>query len=377
MAHERDEKYEGQEDSEYHFSDDQISYETDTAEGKPATSSNARSELIARLVYYKRPLIGVGVFIVLIFLVYKIIAPNTSTPATDIAQTSTTTTTTTSTVKPAKATTIEPANTMQVAPAEPQPAAVTNPPNLAPTAQAPVAVPSAPEQQQSVQQVPPTTTMPPPIQQQQAVQPPPMPVQQQAPVETTTTTTTVAPPGPGMNPPVQTTQTVPAQPGMPATSAMSVPDRLTVIETQTAKMQSDLSQKLTEQEAQNTALQGKLQDLNMRMASIEATLIRLGRVMHDMKGGRAMDEALGANNAEPVRMMAKPAPAPRATYAVQAIIPGRAWLKSENGDTVTVAEGDVVKELGRIVKIDPYDGVVQVDANGRLISLSYGAANSE
>jgi hypothetical protein len=63
---------------------------------------------------------------------------------------------------------------------------------------------------------------------------------------------------------------------------------------------------------------------------------------------------------------------PQATYTVQAIIPGRAWLKSDSGETVTVAEGDTLRGYGRVVKIDPYDGVVAIDIGGKIISLSYG-----
>ncbi|MDR3478905.1 MAG: hypothetical protein P4M14_12850 [Gammaproteobacteria bacterium] len=367
MVHERDEKYDGQEDSEYHFSDDQLSYEPESTEVKSTSASKTKAEIMAKIIHYKRPLIGVGVFLVLIFLVYKIIAPSSSTPTTEFGQTGPAATQTTETKTTKTTTTIEPATTMKVVtPAEPQPAAVTPAPNLAPTANANVPQQAMPE--------------PAPQAMQPAAQSPAaLPVQQ--PVQQTTSTETTAAPAPGA-PTMVTTTTVNQTPGaavpspvMPATSAMSLPDRLTVLETQNAKMQSDYMQKVSEQEAQNTALQGKLQDLNMRMTSIEATLIRLGRMMHEMKGGRSMEDAIGGG-AEPVRIMPKPAAAgPRVNYSVQAIIPGRAWLKSEAGDTVTVAEGDVVKDLGRVTKIDPYDGVVQIDSNGRMISLSYGASN--
>jgi hypothetical protein len=40
---------------------------------------------------------------------------------------------------------------------------------------------------------------------------------------------------------------------------------------------------------------------------------------------------------------------------------------------VTVAEGDILKNYGKIIKIDPYDGVVQIDAGGKIVTLSYGA----
>ena len=63
---------------------------------------------------------------------------------------------------------------------------------------------------------------------------------------------------------------------------------------------------------------------------------------------------------------------PKIAYTVQAIIPGRAWLRSDAGDTVTVTEGDVIKDVGRITKIDPYDGIVQVNTGTKVVSLTYG-----
>lgn len=43
---------------------------------------------------------------------------------------------------------------------------------------------------------------------------------------------------------------------------------------------------------------------------------------------------------------------------VYAIIPGRAWLRSSNGKTITVAEGDAIGEYGKVLKIDAGNGVV-------------------
>ncbi len=65
---------------------------------------------------------------------------------------------------------------------------------------------------------------------------------------------------------------------------------------------------------------------------------------------------------------------PKIAFTVQAIIPGRAWLKSDSGDTVTVAEGDALKGIGRITKIDPYDGIVQIDTGRKVVTLSYGVS---
>lgn len=46
------------------------------------------------------------------------------------------------------------------------------------------------------------------------------------------------------------------------------------------------------------------------------------------------------------------------TLSVYAIIPGRAWLRSANGKTITVTEGDAVGEYGKVLKIDAGNGVV-------------------
>lgn len=47
-----------------------------------------------------------------------------------------------------------------------------------------------------------------------------------------------------------------------------------------------------------------------------------------------------------------------ASLSVYAIIPGRAWLRSPNGKTITVTEGDSIAEFGKVLKIDASNGVV-------------------
>jgi hypothetical protein len=93
MAHERDDnKYDGQEDGEYHFSDDQGGYESEPeiipTKAAPAAAAPAVAvPLKDRINQYRKQLIGIGVFFLLIFLVYKISAPSTnSVPNTDFAQ---------------------------------------------------------------------------------------------------------------------------------------------------------------------------------------------------------------------------------------------------------------------------------------------------
>jgi hypothetical protein len=226
-----------------------------------------------------------------------------------------------------------------------------------------------------------------------AFAPMPQPTEQPAPVTTTVTTTTTAPVTPAAPvtaeaTPVVTTTTATAPTSVLATTAPaenyynpahpnatltvvngSSPnaDPVVALQQANAKLAADVSQKLADTQAENTALEGKLEDLNMRLASIETTLAHLGKAIQDVHAANAPAPRQPA--------IVRAADAIHSAFSVQAIIPGRAWLKSENGETVTVAEGDILKNYGRIMKIDPYDGVVQVDANGKIMTLSYGVTS--
>ena len=56
-------------------------------------------------------------------------------------------------------------------------------------------------------------------------------------------------------------------------------------------------------------------------------------------------------------------------YYIQAIIPGRAWLMSTNGTTITVSEGTRVPGYGRVKLIDPHQGKV-IMSSGKDILFS-------
>lgn len=62
-------------------------------------------------------------------------------------------------------------------------------------------------------------------------------------------------------------------------------------------------------------------------------------------------------------------PIPTTTYYIQAIIPGRAWLISSNGETLTVSVGSRVPGYGVVEKIDAIQGLVEVSSN-RILRFS-------
>jgi intracellular multiplication protein IcmG len=364
MVHERDDKYEGQEDGEYHFSDDQANYEMEPDEAtQPAEpkASAAVAKTSGGIEQYKRPLIGVAVFVVLIFLVYKITAPAPSTAPGDFTQN------TAAPTAAQKSITTVPPKTAQVVPA-------TAPQN---SAFQPLSQPLGMSSSSTRGVVQPTQAAPAPTVQTQTVEP-------AAPIVVQTVAPTVPEqPAPAVIVQQQASSAYnPAHPTSEYNNTMvsepseiaGLNQRISVLTQQNAKMQVDYSQKIADYEAQNTALQGKLQDLNMRLASLETTLAHLGRAIQQdtrpSSGGSARPINMpGSSPALPMMSSSEP----RAAYTVQAIIPGRAWLKSEGGETVTVAEGDTLKGYGRIMKIDPYDGIVELDVGGKVIALSYGA----
>jgi len=49
-------------------------------------------------------------------------------------------------------------------------------------------------------------------------------------------------------------------------------------------------------------------------------------------------------------------------YFVEAVIPGRAWLQAADGTDITVAVGDTIAGYGKVIMINPYNGVVRTDS---------------
>ncbi|MFZ2314194.1 MAG: hypothetical protein WAW86_00850 [Gammaproteobacteria bacterium] len=330
MLNDQGDKYEGHEDGEYHFSDEEtVSYEVENDPSKVTTSSSAGGEsFMNKITRSKRMLISLGVFLVLVFVVYKMVAPSNDNPAAvgDIAAVSSI-----------------PARPMTQQPQQPQ--------------QQPVAAVAQQPMQQPVQQ--PVAEVPPaPLQQAMMApeQQPPAPLAQ--PMNNQPTNVM----------PQQVTENIPVPTqagGYPANVPVvgQVPTAVPVNNEQViTQMQNEYEQRASESANQNKALQDQLQALNSRVAMMETQMTQMVQALTSRQSQNAMESA--------------PAPvvdnAPRVAYSVQAIIPGRAWLRSDNGETVTVAEGDVVKQLGRVTKIDPYDGVVEVSTGNKMISLSYG-----
>jgi hypothetical protein len=333
MVDEKEEQYD--EEGEYHFSDDQVNYDIEPEAPKGAPSSVTKESFLTKFSQYRRGILGAISLVVLIGVVYKILAPTSNTPATDFSQAT-------------------PAVTKVAKPAAPK------------TPAAPVATPPA---TQTAAQMPASTATP------QTANGP----------SVDTTVAAASPAQPAVTPSSATF--LPAQPTVvqaPVTQTSSEPnsqtknilDRLTMLEQQNTAMmnllQTEYAQKIADYETQSNATRGKMEEITKRVNRIETSLNQINELLQ----GMSKSQASGMMGNMPSTPGAEArSTEPKAIYSVQAIIPGRAWLKSESGDTVTVAEGDYLKNYGRITKIDPYDGIVDIDTGKRVITLTYGVGS--
>jgi len=342
MVDEKDDQYDDHEEGEYHFSDDQVNYDMEpearaAAEAPTARGRSSSTALIEFIQKRKGIIVGV-VFVLLLGIVLKILVPTNTAPNTQI--TSVTTPATQPVVAKSQPETTPP-------PVQEQPVGtVTVTANTTPV-QTPVLAPlevTPPVAQQPSQQA---NTAQPSLTSQ--TQPP----QQMAQPITAT--------------PVVTQQAI--TPVVPSDNK-NMQDRLSTLEQQNAAimnlLQTEYAQKIADYETQQTAARGKMEELTKRLNRIEKSLNEMTNLLQSKNGGGMAESQVVA-----VPAMTHPE-TPRNSYTVQAIIPGRAWLKSDSGETVTVAEGDLLRDYGRITKIDPYDGIVNIDNGSKIITLSYG-----
>lgn len=110
-----------------------------------------------------------------------------------------------------------------------------------------------------------------------------------------------------------------------------------------------LAQKLSEVSSQLSQLGQKVGSLHGEVGHLGQQVTEIGQhstqaqADNANRAGQANDGLVHGSNG---------------SYYVEAVVPGRAWLEGPDGDTITVAVGDSLPNLGVISKIDPYTGDV-------------------
>jgi hypothetical protein len=155
-------------------------------------------------------------------------------------------------------------------------------------------------------------------------------------------------------------------------------EELTALEAKLSNQNQKQSQRLDAIEGDMGKIINRMGELNQNITVLQQNLNQITASMKDFSGevNKARQvaqqqkaqkteakkpEPAAAPTAAPV---AAPAPAPRRpqnivpTVSVHAIIPGRAWLRSDDGRIITVTQGDSIEGLGKVLRVDATEGVV-------------------
>lgn len=164
----------------------------------------------------------------------------------------------------------------------------------------------------------------------------------------------------------------------PITAQASAPPTQASQPQQTAQ-DSDYSDELaalqsgaTQNSSQITNIENQINTLTSTVNSIQsnvaAVTTQLQAIASSLQQQQAQLASLLVKAKPPTPTVAKPkyqAVAP-ASYSIQAMVPGRAWLIGADGGTITVAVGDYLVGYGKVVAINPLRGTVST-SNGAII----------
>jgi len=187
--------------------------------------------------------------------------------------------------------------------------------------------------------------------------------------KTTPVTSSIQPSVPETQAPVQQPVTVTPEP------VVSEPVATTPDSTQ-------IEQRLSVLEVGQENLRSEINSLNDQLGSISSNINDLTNKINSMNQTvSALSSKLDEQSEQLAMLSVRPRPkpvvhhrvvrkvVPQSVYYIQAVIPGRAWLISTNGSTLTVREGTNIPGYGVVKLIDPNQGRV-ITSSGRVIRFS-------
>ncbi len=176
-------------------------------------------------------------------------------------------------------------------------------------------------------------------------------------------------PAPKMAAPVEKLPPQSTLPSVIDAQSNVLPQDVTATEESLTKLQKKLEEQDNALKTRITNLEKELANANQNAAQANAAVNKMQNDLATISASiqevsnqlKSFEEEREKRQAKAVA--AKKHSSPKAesanpTLSVYAIIPGRAWLRSGNGKTITVTEGDTVGEYGKVLKIDAGNGVV-------------------
>jgi len=151
------------------------------------------------------------------------------------------------------------------------------------------------------------------------------------------------------------------------TIPVAAPKSTVLIPTKTSsqKMITNIQHQLKQNEARLSAFENKLTQINNSVKGTQHSVGQIAKQMQDNANLRvqlaALKKKTAATRASKVRKLKR--------YYVEAVIPGRVWLRGADGTTMTVAVNDEISGYGKVTSIDPYSGIVTTSSG---IKIYYG-----
>lgn len=120
-------------------------------------------------------------------------------------------------------------------------------------------------------------------------------------------------------------------------------------------------------------VQSSIQSLDSELSSIQTTLAnlttQLAQVNDEVQSLHAGQETLIKSQIKPVKKVVAEKEIPKPIYYVRAMIPGRVWLTTQEGTTLTLGVGDKLAGYGVLDSINPDQGIVTF-SSGAVIGYS-------
>jgi intracellular multiplication protein IcmG len=132
-----------------------------------------------------------------------------------------------------------------------------------------------------------------------------------------------------------------------------------------ASRQADYQAGLEKLNSQLSDMQNSLSALNNQVSSLSSAMQTLASQF------AAQQAAVEATKKAAQKKIAQQKAAPKPIYFARSMIPGRAWLLTQNGETVTVSVGNNLPGYGTVISIDPVQGTVTT-STGAIIGYSPG-----
>ncbi len=164
---------------------------------------------------------------------------------------------------------------------------------------------------------------------------------------------------------------IPPEPQLVQQAPTVVPDNNAALKQQVDSIEAS-EQNL---QSQVSSMNDQINNMNNNIANLSSQITKLDQIISDLstlvnKQSEEISVLMLRTQPKPVKRAHSPRHAQSATiYYINAVIPGRAWLISTNGSTLTVREGTLVPGYGVVKLIDSIQGRI-LTTSGRIIKFS-------